>query len=120
MHMLDTGRIHLWSRSLTWRESRQRKRLPGGKQRTNSTYPQTLATRILRAFQCVFTGVENDGGGVRGVIPDVGGDGVGIHKRKHIKDPKNLIEVQLPASNRLFVVLCMISSRDRIPFTPLD
>ena len=34
-----------------------------------------------------------------------------------MKDP---IEVQPPSSNRFFIVLCMIASRDRIPFTPFD
>ena len=32
----------------------------------------------------------------------------------------NFIEVQPPGSGRLFVVLRVITSGDRIPFTPLD
>ena len=38
----------------------------------------------------------------------------------HIKDVNSSVEVQPPGSNRLFIVLRMITSRDRIPFTPLD
>ena len=33
---------------------------------------------------------------------------------------KNLVEVQPPGSNRLFIVLRVITSRDRVPSTPLD
>ena len=33
---------------------------------------------------------------------------------------ENLVEVQPPGSNRLFVVLGVIPSGDRIPFTPFD
>ena len=32
----------------------------------------------------------------------------------------NFVEVQPPGSGRLFVVLRVITSRDHIPFTPLD
>ena len=33
---------------------------------------------------------------------------------------ENPIEVQPPGSDRLLLALCMVTSRDRIPFTPLD
>ena len=40
--------------------------------------------------------------------------------RTYIEDVKDPIEVQLPGSDRLFVVLCVKESRDRISFTLLD
>ena len=40
--------------------------------------------------------------------------------RAHPKNLKNLVEVQLPGRDRLFVVLRVKQSRDRIPFAPLD
>ena len=39
--------------------------------------------------------------------------------RTHVKDLKDLIEVQFPSGDRLFVVLRVEASRDYIPFTPL-
>ena len=33
---------------------------------------------------------------------------------------ENPIEVQLPGGGRFLIVLCVIKSGDRIPFTPLD
>ena len=38
----------------------------------------------------------------------------------HVKDTANPVEVKLPGGNRLFIVLRVIASRDRIPFPPLD
>lgn len=38
----------------------------------------------------------------------------------HANDLKNLVGVQLPGGDRLFVVLCMKVLIDRIPFTPFD
>jgi len=38
----------------------------------------------------------------------------------HVKDAKNPVEVRPPVDNRLFIVLRVITSGDRIPFTPLD
>ena len=32
----------------------------------------------------------------------------------------NSVEVQPPGNDRLFIVLRMVESRNRIPFTPLD
>jgi hypothetical protein len=45
----------------------------------------------------------------------------GLHRndRTHVEYLKDLIEVQLPGGDRLFVVLRMGVSRDHIPFTPL-
>jgi len=37
----------------------------------------------------------------------------------HVEDTKNPLEVQLPASDRLFIVLRVIASRDRVPSAPL-
>lgn len=33
---------------------------------------------------------------------------------------KNPVEVQPPGSDRVFIVLCVIASGNRTPFTPLD
>ena len=38
----------------------------------------------------------------------------------HVKDMKNLVEVQLPGGDRFLTALCVMTSRDRVPFTPLD
>ena len=38
----------------------------------------------------------------------------------HVKDIKNTVELQPPGSNRLFIVLRVIASGDRVPFTPFD
>jgi hypothetical protein len=40
--------------------------------------------------------------------------------RTHGEDLKDIVEVQLPGGDRLFVVLHVEVSRDYIPFTPLD
>ena len=38
----------------------------------------------------------------------------------HVKDTKNLVEVQPPGGDRLFVVLRVVTPRDRITFVSLD
>jgi len=38
----------------------------------------------------------------------------------HVKDMKNSVEVQLPGDDRLFIVLRVVTSRDRVPFVSLD
>jgi len=40
--------------------------------------------------------------------------------RTHVKGLKNLVEVQPPDRDRLFVVLRVEVSGDHVPFTPLD
>jgi len=47
---------------------------------------------------------------------------IGLYRNDetHVEDLKNLVEVQLPGGDRLFVVLRVETSRDHIPFTPLD
>jgi len=47
-------------------------------------------------------------------------DGHHPSDRTHLEDLKDLVEVQPPGSNHLFVVIPVEKSRDRIPFTPLD
>ena len=37
----------------------------------------------------------------------------------HVKDLKNLIQVQPPGGDRLFIFLCIEIARGRIPFNPL-
>ena len=45
--------------------------------------------------------------------------GVYRNDRTYVEDLKDLVEVQPPGGHRLFVVLRVEASRDRIPFTPL-
>ena len=47
-------------------------------------------------------------------------NGLHSNNRTHVKDPKNLVEVQPPGGNRLFVVPDVETSRDRVPSPPLD
>ena len=37
----------------------------------------------------------------------------------HVEDTKNLLEVQLPGRDHVFIVLRVITSRDRVPSAPL-
>ena len=37
----------------------------------------------------------------------------------HVEDTKNPLEVQIPGRDRLFIVIRVITSRDRIPSAPL-
>ena len=40
--------------------------------------------------------------------------------RTHIEDVKDPVEIQVPGSNRLFIVLGMKESRDSVPSTLLE
>jgi hypothetical protein len=46
----------------------------------------------------------------------------GLHSsdRAHFEDLKNLVEVRPPGGDPLFITLRVETSRDHIPFTPLD
>jgi hypothetical protein len=111
----------------------------GNRQSTGGTYCLILTIHTLAAFQLVAINVRNIGNGgvfTRSVLASVGNNWVCAHPkfsleakgqqspyrsdRTHIKDMKNPVEVQLPGSNRLFILLLVITSRDQIPFTPLD
>jgi len=117
------------------------------KRSTSNIHRLILTTRTLPALQLVAINVENNGVGVFNATPDgvfvrsralmsvrrgcvcfcpklnleaesqrqsCKGDGT------HVKDTKNPVEVQLPGGDRLFVVLRVVTSRDRVPFSPLD
>ena len=47
---------------------------------------------------------------------------IGLYRNNetHVEDLKNLVEDQFPSGDHLFVVLRVETSRDHIPFTPLD
>ena len=47
-------------------------------------------------------------------------NGLHSNNRTHVKYLKNLVEVQPPGGNRLFVVPDVETSRDRVPSPPLD
>jgi len=102
-------------------------------------------TRTSATFQLVPTNVGNNGAGVRNVTPDgefirstpmtVRKGCVCVYTKfnleaksqqsscegngTHVKDAKNPVEVQPPGGNRLFIVLRMITPKDRILFTSL-
>jgi hypothetical protein len=42
------------------------------------------------------------------------------NNRTHVKDLKNLVEVRSPGRDRLSILLRAETSKDHIPFTPLD
>ena len=47
-------------------------------------------------------------------------DGHNSDDRTHVKDPKDIIEVQPPGGDRLLIFLCVQMPGDWIPFAPLD
>ena len=47
-------------------------------------------------------------------------DGHRSDDKTHVKDLKDIVEVQPPGDDRLLIFLCVQTPRDRIPFAPLD
>ena len=113
---------------------------------TNGTY--YLGHAHHGVFQRITMNVKNSDVCVYNVIPDMGNDDVGVRdvvmngrsgcicvrsfwtrrissglhssEKTHVKDLKDLVEVQPPGGNCLFVVLRVEASRDHTPFVPLE
>ena len=74
-----------------------------------------LVRSVLMSIRASYTRViyPKSGLGAKGQQSSYRSDGM------YIKDVENPVEAQLPGSDRFLIVLCVIKSRDRIPFTPL-
>ena len=95
-----------------------------------------MTIRTLETFRLAVIGVWGSGTGGCSVVTNVrdgctcvrqkfsleaeGSQSSYRSERPHVKDAKNPVEVQSPGSDRFFIVLRVVTSRDHIPFTPLD
>ena len=107
----------------------------GDEQSTSDTH-ELISTTHRVAFWLVATNIGGNGGLVRRVLMSARSGCVcadpkfslGAESQQlshgnditHVKDMKDPIEFQLPGGNRLLIVLGVIASGDRVPFTPFD
>jgi len=128
----------------------RKSQLLSDRQSTSDVHRLISTISTVAAFQLVVMNVRDNGGGACDVTVNIGNNCVLIRSvlmsarngctfiypkfnldvenqqsscrrdETHVKDMKNPVEVRPPVDDRLFIVLRVITSGDRVPFTPLD